>query len=59
MAVFTVTYDRRISSQGPFHRTVLKTHIERFKSFQDAVIRARAIKASGVSANTPLIEERR
>ncbi len=59
MSNFIVTYDKRVIENKRHSKIVLKTCTETYKSFQDAFKRAKIIRASGISANLPLIEEKK
>lgn len=59
MSTFTVTYDKRVIENKGYSKIILKTCTETYKSFQDAFKRAKIIRASGISANMPLIEEKK
>jgi hypothetical protein len=54
--MYTISYvQKKSSTRG----NVLVQKVEKYKNFLDAVNRAKFIRSSGMSSNTPLIEEKK
>jgi hypothetical protein len=55
--MFTISYTQK-KVQPQNNQTILVHKVEKYKNFLDAVNRAKFIRTSGMSSNTPLIEEK-